>query len=137
MKLCSYNKIKFFFFTEWSTRKTSKNEYRLRICRYILCFNTCYFGYGESKTNRRIGKGHDCCQNREPRELVEVWYLTQYYLDCCKYYHEWVVWYWALGIVPVFVETIWPFHSPESCKRKQIYLVKINNNSSWFLNIAH
>ena len=52
---------------------------------------TCYFSYGEPEANRRISKRHNGSNNGEPRELMEVWYLTKHDLDAGKEYHEWVV----------------------------------------------
>jgi len=34
------------------------------------------FGYGKAKPNGRISKRHNSCYDREPRELMEVWYLA-------------------------------------------------------------
>lgn len=52
---------------------------------------TCDLGYREGEANGGVGKRHDGCDNGEPRELVEVWYLAQNDLNGRKYRHEWIV----------------------------------------------
>lgn len=99
--------------------------------RWNLKF-TCHFCYGEPHAYWRIRKRHDGCEYGEPRELVKVWYLAQNYLDASKYYHEWVVWYGAVVLMAVFVETIWPLHRPnhfptqKKKKKPRNYYVLVN-----------
>ena len=57
----------------------------------VLCHRTCHLADRESKANGGIAKGHDCSQDGQEPQPVEVWNLAEQQLEGAKDEHERVV----------------------------------------------